>query len=147
MLFPAVEEVLANISAADPAVAPLLTATHSASDLRLYAGLIISKFAGPMVRGERVTLGDVGLIESSRPVVGSHRLLLTSISLANIGNQTRDAVGAMEQHYFGAGQRLIDGLIAEALDKGQFSITPMQLLAASGPSLQVWSPCATGCLP
>jgi len=137
LLFPAVEEVLADISAADPTVAPLLTATHSASDLRLHGGLIISKFAGPMVRGERITLRDVGLIRIEQgQVIELHRLLLTSISLAHIGDQARDMVDAMEQHYFGAGQRLIDGLIADALDKGQFSITPMQLLAAYEPSLQ-----------
>jgi hypothetical protein len=36
LLFLAEEKVLADISAADPTVAPLLTATHSASDLRLH---------------------------------------------------------------------------------------------------------------
>ena len=93
LLFPAVEEVLADISAADPDVAPLLTATHSASDLRLHGGLIISKFAGPMVRGERITLRDVGLIRIEQgQVIELHRLLLASISLANVGDQTRDVV-------------------------------------------------------
>jgi len=138
LLFPAVEEVLADISAADPAVAPLLTATRTASDLRLYGGLIISKFAGPMVRGERITLADVGQIRIQQgQVIELHRLLLTSISLARIGDQARDVVDAMEQHHFGAGQQLIDGLIVEALDTGKFSMTPMQLLAAYEPSLKV----------
>jgi hypothetical protein len=87
-----------------------------------------------MVRGERVTLREVGLIRIEQgQVIELHRLLLTSIRLAHIGDQARDT---MEQHDFGAGQRLIDGLIADALDKGQFSTPPMQLVAAYEPSLQ-----------
>jgi HAMP domain-containing protein len=138
LLFPAVDEILADISAADPAVAPLLTATHAASDLRLYAGLIISKFAGAMVQRGQVTVHEVGPIRIQQgQVIELHRLLLASISLANVGEQAHGAVDAMEQHYFGAGQRLIEGLIEGALENGQFSMTPAQLLAQYEPSLVV----------
>jgi methyl-accepting chemotaxis protein len=136
LLFPAVEQILAGISAADPAVTPLLTATRTASDLRLYGGSIISKFTGAMIKGERITVRDVGLIRIQQgQVIALHQLLLASINLANVGEQARGVVDAMELHYFGAGQQLIDGLIAGALDNGQFSMTPTQLLAAYEPSL------------
>jgi methyl-accepting chemotaxis protein len=138
LLFPAVEEILADISAADPAVAPLLTATHTASDLRLYAGSIISKFARAMVNGKLVTMRDVGLIRIQQgQVIELHRLLLASISLANVGESARDVVEAMEQHYFGAAQGLIDWMIADAVDNGEFSMTYAQFLAESEPPLQM----------
>src|SRR5208282_3534465 len=63
--------------------------------------------------------------------------LLASISLANAGEPSRDVVEAMEQHYFGAAQRLIDWLVAGAIDNGQFSMTPAELLAEYEPSLRV----------
>ena len=138
LMFPAVNEVLADISAVDPAFAPLLTATNAASDLRLYAGLIISRFTAAMAQGERVTVREIGPIRIQQgQVIELHRLLLASISLANVGEQTRSAVQAMEQHYFGAGQQLIERLIAEALDNDRFSMTPAQLLAEYEPSLAV----------
>jgi len=139
LLFPADEQTLADISAADPAVAPLLAAIHTASDLRLYAGSIISTFAAAMVRGRFVTRRDIGLIHVQQGrVVELHRLLLASISLANVGDQTRDVVTAMELHYFGAAQQLIDWLIVGAVDDGQFSMTPAQLIAEYEPSLLVF---------
>jgi len=138
LLFPAVDALLADISAADPGVAPLLTATDAAADLRLYAGLIISRFTAAMAQGARVAVREVGPIRIQQgQVIELHRLLLASISHANIGEQTRDVVQEMEQHYFGAGQQLIDGLIAESIDHGQFSTTPAQLLAEYEPSLTV----------
>lgn len=139
LLFPAEEQVLADISAADPAVAALLAATHTASDLRLYAGSIVSKFTGAMmVKGGFVTKRDIGAIRIQQGrVIELHRLLLASISLANAGEATRAVVGAMEQHYFGASQELIDRLIAGAVDSGQFSMTTAQLLTEYEPSLHV----------
>lgn len=138
LLFPAVETIIAGISADDLAAAPLLTATHAASDLRLYAGLIISRFAVAMAKGEHVTADDVGLIRIQQgQVIELHRLLLTSINLANAGDQTRGVVAAMEQRYFGSGQRLINQLTAGALDNGQFAMTSTQLFAAYQPALAV----------
>jgi methyl-accepting chemotaxis protein len=43
----------------------------------------------------------------------------------------------MEQHYFGAAQHLIDWLIVGAVDNGQFSMTPAQLVTEYEPSLLV----------
>ena len=138
LLFPAVDEIIADISAADPSATPLLTATDAASGLRLYAGLIISRFTAAMAQGERVTVRAVGPIRIQQgQVIELHRLLLASISHANVGEQTRDVVQAMEQHYFGAGQQLIERLIADAIDNGQFSTTPAQLLAEYEPSLNI----------
>ena len=138
LMFPAVDQILAEISAVDPAVAPLLTATHTASDLRLYAGLIISKFAGVMIKGEPYTMRDVASIHVQQgQVIELHRLLLASISLANIGDAAHDAVAAMEQHYFGAAQQLIDRLIDGAVDTGHFAMTTAQVLAEYEPTLQV----------
>lgn len=138
LLFPANEQVLADISAANPDIAPLLAATHTASDLRLYAGSIISRFAAAMVEGRVVTQQGIGAIRIQQgQVIELHQLLLASISLANAGAATRDVVGAMEEHYFGAAQRLIDGLIAGAIENGQFSMTPAQLVVEYEPSLRV----------
>jgi hypothetical protein len=138
LLFPAEDQTLAEISAADPAVAPLLTATRAASDLRLYAGSIISKFAGVTSKGGFITMPDISMIRIQQgQVIELHRLLLASISLANAGEPSRDVVEAMEQHYFGAAQRLIDWLVAGAIDNGQFSMTPAALLAEYEPSLRV----------
>ncbi len=137
LLFPAVEQVLGQISAADPAVTPLLTATHTASDLRLYAGSIMSKFARLMAGGGFFTTQEVAPIRIQQgQVIELHRLLLASISMANVQDETRDVVAPMEQHYFGAAQRLIDWLIVDGMDNNKFSMTFAQYLAASEPPLQ-----------
>src|SRR5208282_3294045 len=102
------------------------------------AGSIIGKFAREMVQGEFVTMRDVGLIRIQQgQVIELHRLLLTSISLASVGEPTRDVVEAMEQRYFGAAQRLIDWLITGAVDNGQFAMTYAQLWAEAEPPLQM----------
>jgi len=138
LLFPAVELILAQISAADPAVSPLLTATHTASDLRLYAGSIISKFARAMANGGHFTIQDVGPIRIQQgEIIELHRLLLASISLANVQEQMRGVVAPMERDYFGAAQGLVDRLIAAGLANGKFSITFPQYLAQSEPPLQI----------
>ncbi len=138
LLFPAVEQILAQISAADPAVSPLLTATHTASDLRLYAGSIISKFARAMANGGYFTIQDVGPIRIQQgEIIELHRLLLASISLANVQDQTRGVVAPMERDYFGAAQGLDDRLIADGLDNGKFPLTFPQYLALSEPPLQI----------
>jgi len=138
LLFPAVDQVLAEISAADPAVVPLLTATHTASDLRLYAGSIMSQFAQAMANGGYFTAQNAGLIRIQQgQVIELHRLLFASISLANVQTQTQDVVAPMEQRYFGAAQRLTDHLIEQGVDNGQLTMTFPQYLAESEPPLRM----------
>jgi len=138
LLFPAVDQVLAEISAADPAVVPLLTATHTASDLRLYAGSIMSQFAQAMANGGYFTAQNAGLIRIQQgQVIELHRLLFASISLANVQTQTQDVVAPMEQRYFGEAQRLTDHLIEQGVDNGQLTMTFPQYLAESEPPLRM----------
>ena len=132
------DQILAEISAADPALAPLLTATHTVADLRLNAGLIVSRLASVIIKGEPYTLRDVATIYVQQgQVIELHRLLLASISLANIGEAMRDVVALMEQRYFAEAQRVIDGLIDRAVDTGHFTMTTAQILAEYEPGWQV----------
>jgi len=120
LLFPAVEQTLADISAADPAVAALLTATRSAADLRLYAGMIGNMFAMAIASRQPFTPRDAGQIRMQQGrVMELHRLLLASIGVAHVGEQSHDVVDAMGQGYFGVTQPLINQTIATAIGSGK----------------------------
>lgn len=124
LLFPAVEQTLADISAADPAVAALLTATRLTADLRLYAGTIGNTFARLIARRQPFTRLDASQIRIQQgQVMELHRLLLASIGVAHVGEQSHDVVDAMEQGYFGVTQPLINQTIATALGSGKLEMT------------------------
>jgi len=130
LLFPAVDQLLAEMSAADPTAATLLTATRTASDLRLFGGSIAAKFNLAMAKRQPIAPLDWDQIRMQQGrIIELHRLLLASISIAKVGDQTRDVVQVMEQRYFGVAQRLIDQAISTGASDGRFSMTQSEFVA------------------
>jgi hypothetical protein len=136
LLFPAADQILLEISAADPSVATMLTATRTASDLRLFGGSIAARFAQAMAIRQPIKPIDVDAIQVQEgQVLELHRMLLASIRIANVGDRTSDVVAAMDQSYFEVGQRIIDQLIDQAVGEGRFPVTHAEFAAEFRPRL------------
>lgn len=97
LLFPTVDQMLAEMTASDPTLATLLTATRTASDLRLYAGSMAARFNLVIARRQPITPHDFDqiLIQQGR-ILELHLLLLGNIGIADVGEQSRDEVQSME---------------------------------------------------
>jgi HAMP domain-containing protein len=136
LLFPTVDQMLAEMTAADPTLATLLTATRTASDLRLYAGSIAARFKLVMARRQPIAPHDLDqiLIQQGR-IIELHLLLLGDIGIADVAEQIRDVVQSMEGRYFGTAQRVIDQMISTGVSDGKFSLTQQEFIAHYVPGL------------
>ena len=140
LLFPTVDQMLAEMTASDPTLATLLTATRTASDLRLYAGSMAARFNLVIARRQPITPHDFDqiLIQQGR-ILELHLLLLGNIGIADVGEQSRDEVQSMEGRYFGTAQRAIDQMISAGLSDGKFSLTQQEFIAQYAPGLATLS--------
>lgn len=136
LLTPTMDEMLGEMTAANPPLATMLTATRSASDLRLFAGSIAASFNLIMARHRPITQNDVDTIRIEQGRVAEmHLRLLSDLAIANVGEQIRDEVQAMEGRYFGAAQRLIDQMTATSVSDGRFAMTQDEFVARYVPEL------------
>ena len=140
LLFPTMDQMLADMTVADPTLATPLAATRTASDLRLYGGSIAAMFNLVMAKRRPVTPHDFDDIRIQQGrILELHLLLLANIGIADVGQQVRDEVQSMEERYFGAAQRVVDRMIATGVRDGRFDLTQQEFIARFAPELKALS--------
>lgn len=136
LLFPVVEDTLADIEAADHDIAPLLGATRAAADLRLYAGGIVGWFARALMERRPFTLSEIsGIRIQQGQMIELHRLLLANIRIAGVAPPTQAVVDIMERRLFRDAQRLYEQVMAAGTSDGRFELTHAAVLAEYMPAL------------
>ena len=136
LLFPAIEDTLAEISDDDPEVAPLLAATHAAADLRLYAGTMVGRFTSALAERRPFTQAEVAPIHVQQgQMIELHRQLLANIRIAGVVEPTRVVVDAMERRVFVDVWALYERVIVSGGGDGRFDLSQNTVVDRYMPAL------------